>query len=115
MVEISQGEIWWIDLAEPIGSAPGYKRPIIIVQGDSINKSKIATTIGVILTSNLEWAEAPGNVFLDSNTTKLSKDSIANVSQIVTVDKNMLIERISKLPRTKINLILNGIYILLGK
>jgi mRNA interferase MazF len=115
MVDISQGEIWWADLAEPIGSSPGYKRPVVIIQGDSINRSKIATTICVPLTSNLEWINAPGNVELDSNTTDLPKDSVANVSQIITIDKNMLVEKIGKLPRNKINLILKGIDIILGK
>ena len=87
MVTISRGEIWWADLSDPIGSEPGFRRPIVIVQGDALNRSRINTVICVPLTSNLLWAEAPGNVVLKAKTTGLPKDSVANVSQIVTIDK----------------------------
>ena len=109
MVAIAQGEIWWADLAEPVASEPGYRRPVIIVQGDPLNRSRIATAIVVPLTSNMEWAGAPGNVLLTAEQTGLSKDSVANVSQIVTLDKRTLTERVSKLPRSKMDLILSGI------
>ena len=115
MVSISQGEIWWADLSEPIGSAPGYKRPVIIVQSDAINRSKIATVVCVPLTSNIEWAKAPGNVELPKQMTGLSKDSVANVSQIITIDKGTLTERVGKLPANKLQLIITGIGIILGK
>jgi mRNA interferase MazF len=109
MVAIAQGEIWWADLAEPVGSEPGYRRPVVIVQGDPLNRSRIATAIVVPLTSNMEWAGAPGNVLLTAEQTGLSKDSVANVSQILTLDRRTLTERVSKLPRNKMDLILSGI------
>ncbi len=84
---ISQGEVWWTDLGEPVGSAPGYRRPVVVVQSDSFNRSKIATVVCVALTTNLRWADAPGNVLLTAEVTGLPKDSVANVSQIMTVDR----------------------------
>jgi mRNA interferase MazF len=115
MVAIAQGEIWWADLAEPVGSEPGYRRPVIIVQGDPLNRSRIATAIVVPLTSNIEWAGAPGNVSLPSELTGLTRDSVANVSQIVTLDRRTLTERVSKLPQNKMDLVLSGIDIVLDK
>ena len=115
MVNISQGDIWWADLSEPIGSSPGYKRPVIIVQSDSINRSIIATVVCVPLTSNMEWAKAPGNVELPKQTTGLNRDSVANVSQIITIDKGTLTDRVGKLPASKLQLIISGIGLILGK
>jgi mRNA interferase MazF len=115
MVTISRGEIWWADLAEPIGSSPGFRRPVVIVQGDALNRSRIGTVICVPLTSNLVWADAPGNVLLPSSITGLSKNSVANVSQIITVDKSVLTERVGKISESKLNLILTGIDIVLGR
>ena len=115
MVKIGRGDVWWADLSEPIGSAPGFRRPVVIVQGDPINHSKIATAICVPLTSNLTWAEAPGNVPLPAAMTGLPKDSVANVSQILTIDRNNLTERVGKLPTGKVELILSGIDIILGR
>ncbi len=115
MVDITQGDIWWADLSEPIGSAPGYRRPVIIVQSDALNKSRISTVVCVPLTSNMEWAKAPGNVELIKQMTGLSKDSVANVSQIITIDKQTLTDRVGKLPDNKLQLILIGIGIVLGK
>ena len=87
MVTVAQGDIWWADLPEPPGSAPGFRRPVLVVQGDALNRSRIATVVCVALTSNLKWATAPGNVALPAGTTGLPKDSVANVSQLVTLDK----------------------------
>lgn len=115
MVAISQGEIWWADLAEPVGSEPGYRRPVIIVQGDPLNRSRIGTAVVVPLTSNVEWAGAPGNVLLTSELTGLNKDSVANVSQIMTLDRRTLTERVSKLPRNKMDLVISGIDIILDR
>ena len=95
---IQRGEIWWADLAEPRGSEPGYRRPLLIVQADAFNRSRIATTIGVVLTSNLALVEAPGNVLLPKRASGLPKDSIANVSQVVTVDRTILTERTGNVP-----------------
>jgi mRNA interferase MazF len=114
-VVIAQGEIWWADLPEPAGSGPGFRRPVVIVQGEPFNRSRIATVVCVPLTSNLRWADAPGNVLLSARVTGLPKDSVANVSQIVTLDKALLTERTGKIPRTKIELILSGIDVVLGR
>lgn len=112
---ISQGEIWWADLPDPTGSGPGFRRPVVIVQGDSFNRSRLATVVCVPLTSNTKWANAPGNVLLSSRLTGLAKESVANVSQIVSLDKTLLTDRLGKLPRTKLGLVLSGIDIVLGK
>jgi mRNA interferase MazF len=112
---ISQGEIWWADLPAPTGSGPGFRRPVVVVQCDAFNNSGIATVVCVPLTSNLKWAQAPGNLSLSARVTGLAKDSVANVSQIVTVDKALLLERAGKLTRSKVQLLFSGIDILLGK
>ena len=112
---IGQGEVWWAELGEPIGSAAGYRRPIIIVQSDAINRSRLATVVCVPMTSNLQWASAPGNVLLKTSVTGLPKESVANVSQIVAVDKGQLTERIGKLPKAQLDLVLNGIDVILGR
>jgi mRNA interferase MazF len=112
---ISQGEIWWADLPAPTGSGPGFRRPVVVIQGDSLNQSRIATVVCIPLTSNLRWATAPGNVPLSSGLSGLPKDSVANVSQIVALDRDLLTERVGKLPRNKVVLILAGIDTVLGK
>ncbi|MCF8052233.1 MAG: type II toxin-antitoxin system PemK/MazF family toxin [Desulfobacterales bacterium] len=112
---ISQGEIWWADLVDPTGSVPGFRRPVVVVQGDSFNRSRIATVLCVLLTSNLKWAGAPGNVLLETRLTGLPKDSVANVSQLVALDKSLLTERAGKLPRAKTDLVLAGIDVVLGR
>jgi mRNA interferase MazF len=114
-VVISQGEIWWADLPDPAGSGPGFRRPVIIVQGDPFNRSKIGTALCVPLTSNLKWANAPGNLLLEARLTGLPKDSVANVSQVVPVDKSLLTERIGKLTRAKTDLVLAGIDVVLDR
>jgi mRNA interferase MazF len=115
VVTFSQGDVCWADLGEPKGSEPGYRRPVIVVQGDALNRSRLGTVVCVALTSNLKWAEAPGNVPLPASATGLPKDSVANVSQIVTLDKAELSERIGKLSRAKLDLVLSGIDVLLGR
>lgn len=112
---ISQGEVWWADLPAPSGSGPGFRRPVVVVQGDPLNRSRIATVVCVPLTSNLKWADAPGNVPLSAATTHLPKDSVANVAQLVTLDKELLTERIGKLSRAKLDLVLSGIDIVLDR
>lgn len=112
---ISQGEIWWANLPAPVGSGPGFRRPVIIVQCDALNRSRIATTVCVPLTSNLKWGLAPGNVRFSGRLTGLPKDSVANVSQIVTVDKDLLTERAGKLPPGKLAVLLSGIDVVLGR
>lgn len=112
---ISQGDIWWADLGTPSGSAPGFRRPIVVVQGDPFNRSRVATVVCVPLTSNLRWAEAPGNVVLPARATRLSKDSVANVSQLVTLDRNVLEEHVVKLSRRRLEAILTGVDVVLGR
>lgn len=112
---ISQGEIWWADLPEPTGSGPGFRRPVAVVQSDALNHSHIATVVCVPLTSNLKWALAPGNVSLSARLTGLPKDSVANVSQIITLDKNLLHTRVGKLSQAKLGLLISGIGIVLGR
>src|SRR6478672_10573008 len=93
-----RGEIWWANLPAPLGSEPGYRRPILVIQNDIFTQSRINTVIVVIITSNIQLAEAPGNVLLPSEVSGLPKDSVANVSQIFTIDKTFLVERIGSLP-----------------
>jgi mRNA interferase MazF len=112
---VAQGEIWWADLPQPTGSGPGFRRPVVIVQGDAMNRSRIATVVCVPLTSNLGWSGAPGNVLLTSRLTGLPRDSIANVSQVIALDKALLTDRTGKLPRSKLNLVLSGIDVVLGR
>lgn len=112
---ISQGEIWWADLPDPTGSGPGLRRPVRIVQGDGLNFSQIATVVCVPLTSNLRWADAPGNALLRARVTGLPKDSVANVSQIITVDRTLLTERAGKVPRALLEAVLAGIDVILGR
>ena len=112
---ISQGDVFWADLPAPEGSGPGFRRPVVIVQGDALNQSRIATVICVPLTSNVRWADAPGNVLLRAKATGLPKDSVANVSQIVTLDKELLDERAGRLTDRQLGLILAGIDVVLGR
>ena len=112
---ISQGDIWWADLPAPRRSAPGFRRPVLIVQSDALNRSLIATVICVPLTSNVKWALMPGNVHLPSRVTGLPKNSVANVSQIVTIDKSLLTARIGRLPNTKLELVFSGIELVLAR
>lgn len=112
---ISQGEVWWVDLRPPTGSEPGFRRPVVVVQGDAMNRSRIATVVCVPLTSNLKWADAPGNVLLSARSTSLPKDSVANVSQIVALDKSFLTERVGKISAARIELVLSGIDVVLGR
>jgi len=114
-VVIAQGEVWWADLPKPSGSGPGFRRPVVVVQGDALNRSRIATVVCVPLTTNLKWADAPGNLLLPAGLTALPKDSVANVSQIVALDKALLTGRVAKIPRAKLELLLSGIDIVLGR
>ena len=115
MVTVSQGEVWWADLGEPRGSKPGFRRPVLVIQGDALNRSRIATAVWVALTSNVKWASAPGNVLLSESATGLAKESVANVSQIVTLDKSELTVRAGKLPKAKLDLVLSGVDVVLGR
>jgi mRNA interferase MazF len=112
---ISQGDVCWAELPAPTGSGPGYRRPVIVVQGDALNRSRLATVVCVPLTSNLRWADAPGNVLLTARMTGLPKDSVANVSQVVALDRTLLEERVSRVSRARIDLLLAGLDIIVGR
>jgi mRNA interferase MazF len=114
-VVICQGEVWWADLPDPVGSGPGFRRPVVVVQGEALNRSRISTVVCVPLTSNLRWADAPGNVLLSARATGLPKDSVANVSQLLTLDRDLFTERVGKIPRAKVELLFTGIDIVLGR
>lgn len=110
---IQRGDIWWASLPEPVGSGPGYRRPVLVVQSDEFNRSRIATVIALSITSNVRLAQAPGNIFLPRKATGLSKDSVANVSQLVTIDKGLLDERIGTLPAKLLKQVEDGLRMIL--
>jgi mRNA interferase MazF len=93
MGEIQRGEIWWADLPEPRRSEPGFRRPVLVVQADSFNRSRIQTAIVAVITSNVELADAPGNVLLPARLVGLPRDSVVNVSQLLTLDRSFLTGR----------------------
>ena len=95
---IRRGEVWWAELPQPRGSEPGYRRPVLVIQADDFNASRIGTVLTVILTSNTDLAAAPGNVLVPRNKSKLPRDSVANVSQVYTVARSFLNRRIGVLP-----------------
>lgn len=112
---IAQGEIWWADLGEPAGSESTYRRPVVVVQGDAFNASTLRTVVCVVLTSNTRWAGAPGNVLLAPRITGLPRPSVANVSQLVTLDRAALTERAGRLSASNLELVLTGIEVVLGR
>jgi mRNA interferase MazF len=114
-VVISQGEIWWAELGEPVGSAPGYRRPVLVVQCDAFNRSRIATVVCVPLTSNVKWADSPGNVRLTAAATGLDRESVANASGVVALDKAQLDERVGKVSARKLERVLAGVDVVLGR
>jgi mRNA interferase MazF len=114
-VVISQGDIWWAELGEPAGASPGYRRPVVVIQSEAFNRSRIDTVVCVVLTSNLRWADAPGNVRLGAAESGLPRESVANVSQIVTLDRSDLAERVGLLARSRTDLILAGVDVVLGR
>lgn len=111
---INQGDIFWIELGAPSGSEPGYTHPHIVVQNNLFNKSRINTVVVCALTSNLKRAEAPGNVLLAPGEANLPKQSVVNVSQIYTVDKRDLVEKIGTLSSQRVREIFDGFRLLLG-
>ncbi len=112
---IAQGDVLWAEIPLPSGSEAGFRRPVVIVQGEAFNRSTIATVVCVPLTSNLRWAEAPGNVLLPKKSTGLGKDSVANVSQVLTIDREFLGRRVGKVSKLELQSILVGIDIVLGR
>ncbi|MEW5948304.1 MAG: type II toxin-antitoxin system PemK/MazF family toxin [Thermodesulfobacteriota bacterium] len=109
---IEQGEIYWVDLGQPSGSEPGYRHPHVVIQNNLFNASKINTVVICALTSNIKRAQAPGNVLLNKGEANLPKKSVVNISQIYTVNKNDLVEKIGKVSEKRFNEILKGIKLL---
>ena len=93
-----RGEVWWADLEEPRGSEPGYRHPLLILQADSFNQSRLQTVIGLVVSSNLRLLDAPGNVLLSAKAVGLPRDSVANVTQLMTLDKDYLRKKIGRVP-----------------
>jgi mRNA interferase MazF len=110
---IHQGDVFWVELGVPSGSAPGYRHPHVVVQNHLFNQSRIHTAVVCALTSNLRRAHAPGNVLLNCGEANLTQQSVVNVSQIFTVDKSDLTEKIGTLSRRRVREILNGIHLVL--
>jgi mRNA interferase MazF len=94
---MQRGDLWWADLPDPVGSGPGYRRPVLVIQADSFNRSRIKTVIVAVITKNTALAAAPGNVLLPASASGLTLDSVVNVSQLITLDKSLLTEYISSL------------------
>jgi mRNA interferase MazF len=111
---MTRGELWLADFGIPFGSEPGYKRPVLIIQNDFFNNSKINTTIVIPLTTNLILADAPGNILITKRESKLKKDSVITISQIEVIDRKRLIEKITKIDKTIIERIENNILFVLG-
>lgn len=111
-VVIRQGDVFWLDLGVPRGSAPGYRRPHVVVQNDVFNQSRISTVVVCGLTSNIKRAEAPGNVHLRKGEANLPKDSVVNVTQLVTVDKGELVEKIGSLSPARVRQVVDGVNLL---
>jgi mRNA interferase MazF len=111
---MTRGELWWADFGLPFGSEPGYKRPVLIIQNDFFNNSKINTTIVIPLTTNLILAEAPGNILITKRESKLKRDSVITISQIEAIDRKRLIEKITKIDKAMIEKIENNILFILG-
>lgn len=111
---IERGEIWWADLGEPRGSSPGFHRPIVIIQSNDFNQTKIKTLIGAVITSNLRLAEMPGNVRLPKNFHSLEKESVVNVTQLFTINKEDLLEYVETLSEQKMEQIDKGLRLVLS-
>ncbi len=110
---INQGDVYWVDLGESSGSGPGYRHPHVVIQNNVFNRSRINTVVVCVLTSNLKRAKPPGNVLLEKEEANLPKQSVVNVSQMFTVDKGDLVERIGTLSRQRVDQILEGVSLLL--
>jgi mRNA interferase MazF len=110
---IDQGDIFWVDLGEPSGSGPGYRHPHVVIQNNVFNRSRINTVVVCVLTSNLKRAEAPGNVLLEKGEANLPQQSVVNVSQIYTVDKRDLVEKIGRLSRPRVRQVLAGVMLVI--
>jgi mRNA interferase MazF len=114
-VVVAQGDVCWADLPDPVGSGPGFRRPVVVVQGNAFNRSRIATVLVVPLTSNLHLANAPGNVVLTARASGLPRESVANVSQLIAIDRDLLSERVGHLSTDLLLTIFAGVDVVLGR
>jgi mRNA interferase MazF len=112
-MNIKQGDIFWVDLGVPRGSEPGYRHPHVVIQNNVFNQSKINTVVVCVLTSNLKRARAPGNVFLRKGEGNIKKDSVVNITQIITVNKSDLAEKIGSISQSRITEIIEGVRLLI--
>jgi len=111
---VQLGEVWWADLPEPAGSGPGYRRPVVVVQSDEFNRSRIQTVVVVAITSNMRLAAAPGNVEISRRGTGLLRESVVNVSQLLTLDKRILTKKAGKLSAAKMRDVQDGLRLVLA-
>jgi mRNA interferase MazF len=111
---MERGTVWWAQLPEPIASEPGFRRPVIIIQSNAFNRSRIRTIVAVVLTSNLRLAEAPGNILITATDSGLHKDSVANVSQIITLDRTFFTEKCGRMPSRIMKAVDDGIRLVLS-
>ncbi len=111
---VRRGDIWWADLPDPVGSNPGYRRPVLVIQDDEFNRSLIKTVIVAIITSNTRISAAKGNVSITPAQSGLSKDSVVNVSQLLTIDKLLLLQRVGSLSERKIEQVSDGLRLALS-
>jgi mRNA interferase MazF len=111
---VKRGEVWWASLPDPVGAGPGFRRPVLVVQSNPFNESRIPTVVVAIMTSNLGLAEAPGNLRVSRSDSGLPRTSVVNVSQLVTVDKSVLTTRVRALPSPVMQHVEDGLRLLLG-
>lgn len=111
---MKRGEVWWASLPAPSGSGPGFRRPVLVIQSNPFNQSRIATVIVAVITSNLALGEAPGNVRISRTDSGLSKASVVNVSQVVTLDRQLLTEKARALPGPTMRQVDEGLRLVLG-
>jgi mRNA interferase MazF len=111
---MKRGEVWWASLPAPTGSGPGFRRPVLVIQSDPFNQSRIATVVTAVITSNLALADAPGNVRLGRSESGLAKSSVVNVSQVVTLDRQLLTQRVRAVPGATMRQVDEGLRLVLG-
>ena len=110
---MTRGEIWWADLPDPRGSEPGFRRPVLVIQANSFNRSRIQTVIVAVISSNLRLADAPGNVLVPAQASGLVRDSVVNVSQLITLDRSFLTEAIGRISERVMSEVVAGLRLVL--
>ena len=110
---MTRGEIWWADLPDPRGSEPGFRRPVLVIQANSFNRSRIQTVIVAVISSNLRLADAPGNVLVPADASGLARDSVVNVSQLITLDRSFLTEVIGRISERVMSEVVAGLRLVL--